>query len=231
MRIGSQEWSNFIYEEARNFEVLLGPGQLDQFAAHAGELVKWTRTINITAITDPRKIAIHHFLDSLAAARFIPPGAALLDIGSGGGFPGIPLKVALPGLSATLIDASRKKVNFIKHVIRTLQLDPIEARHIRAQDLAVLPDYAGRFDIVISRALSSLEAFITMAIPLLAEGGSLIALKGEVDKTEVAHLPGRLLEKLDHHKSGGGRFDVSLKNYFLPALTSSRSIVIVKHTP
>ena len=82
---------------------------------HAAELVRWNQKINLTAITDPFEVAVKHFLDSLPAARLLPKDATLLDIGSGGGLPGLPLKILMPSLSITLIDASRKKVNFLKN--------------------------------------------------------------------------------------------------------------------
>ena len=136
MEIGTNEWSNFLIDHAKKIGIDFDRTQNRLFSAHAAELIKWNRKINLTTITDPIEVASNHFLDSLVPARFMPPHAAMLDIGSGGGFPGIPLKVLLPELSVTLIDASRKKVSFLKHVIRTLKLDDIEALHIRAEDLA-----------------------------------------------------------------------------------------------
>jgi 16S rRNA (guanine527-N7)-methyltransferase len=152
----------------------------------------------------------------------------MLDIGSGGGFPGIPLKVLLPKLSVTLIDASRKKVNFLKHVIRTLELDNIEALHIRAEDLAVHPSYINRFDVIISRALSSLEFFVRLALPLLASGGVIIALKGEVEKVELDDLRYNVLEKINAAGSVDRKFTIFLERYSLPLLNSERSIITVR---
>jgi 16S rRNA (guanine527-N7)-methyltransferase len=131
MKIGSDEWSQVIVDGARAFGLDLDSRHTDRFAAHAAELLHWNKTINLTTITDPYEVAVKHFVDSLAPAELISPGANLLDIGSGGGFPGLPLKVVIPSLSITLVDASRKKVNFLKHVIRTLKLKGIEALHIR----------------------------------------------------------------------------------------------------
>ena len=191
------------------------------FSTHAIELIKWTQKINITTITDPIEVASNHFLDSLVPAQFIPPEAAVLDIGSGGGFPGIPLKVLLPELSVTLIDASRKKVSFLKHVIRTLKLDNIEALHIRAEDLANHPSYINRFDVIISRALSSLDFFVRLALPLLADGGVIIALKGEVDQTELDDLHCNVLEKMN----AAGRSTVySIPGKVQPAAAEFRAI-------
>ena len=228
MQIGSQEWSDLIVEGAQAFDISLNPGQTRQFAVHAVELDRWNQKINITAITDPFEVAVKHFLDSLPAARFLPTDANLLDIGSGGGFPGLPLKVILPSLSVTLIDASRKKVNFLKHVIRTLKLENIEALHIRAEDLAKDPLYRNRFDVVVSRAVSALDLFRRLARPLLIHEGFMVALKGDIANDELIELEGR-------GGSGGkpfgavvGRFSVTVEKYHLPFLDSKRSIVVFR---
>ena len=228
MEIGTKEWSNFLINQAKTIEIDLDHTQNRLFSTHAIELIKWTQKINITTITDPIEVASNHFLDSLVPARVIPPEAAMLDIGSGGGFPGIPLKVLLPKLSVTLIDASRKKVSFLKHVIRTLKLDNIEALHIRAEDLAIHPSYINRFNVIISRALSSLNFFVRLALPLLADGGVIIALKGEVDKTELDDLRYNLLKKMNAAGSVDRQFTISLEKYSLPLLNSERSIITVK---
>ena len=227
MEIGTNDWSNFLIDQAKAIEIDFDHTQNRLFSAHAIELIKWTRKINITTITDPIEVASNHFLDSLVPAQFIPPEAAMLDIGSGGGFPGIPLKVLLPKLSVTLIDASRKKISFLKHVIRTLGLNNIEALHMRAEDLAVHPSYINRFDVVISRALSSLEIFVRLALPLLACGGVIIALKGEVDKVELDDLRYNVLEKINTGGSVDRPFTISMERYSLPLHNSERSIIMV----
>ena len=227
MEIGTNDWSNFLIDQAKAIAIDLDHTQNRLFSAHAIELIKWTRKINITTITDPIEVASNHFLDSLVPAQFIPPEAAMLDIGSGGGFPGIPLKVLLPKLSVTLIDASRKKISFLKHVIRTLGLNNIEALHMRAEDLAVHPSYINRFDVVISRALSSLEIFVRLALPLLACGGVIIALKGEVDKVELDDLRYNVLEKINTGGSVDRPFTISMERYSLPLHNSERSIIMV----
>jgi 16S rRNA (guanine527-N7)-methyltransferase len=226
MKIDSNEWSNFLFDHAKKIGIDFDHTQNRLLCVHAVELIKWNRKINLTTLTDPIEVASNHFLDSLVPARFIPPHAAkLLDIGSGGGFPGIPLKVVLPELSVTLIDASRKKVNFLKHVIRTLKLDGIEALHIRAEDLAARPSYINRFDVIISRALTSLEFFVRLALPLLACGGLILALKGQVDSEELANLRENVLIKMNSTGSTDLPFTVSLKKYSLPYLYSDRTIV------
>lgn len=228
MQIGSQEWSDLIIAGAEALDINLNPGQTRQFAVHAAELVRWNQKINLTAITDPFEVAVKHFLDSLPAARLLPKDATLLDIGSGGGLPGLPLKILMPSLSITLIDASRKKVNFLKHVIRTLKLDNIEALHIRAEDLADDPFYRNRFNVIISRAVSSLELFGRLAWPLLSDAGIMVALKGDVGMDEMKKLQGRGFGDGDDLKTVGRQFSVTIEKYHLPFLKSNRSIAVIR---
>ncbi|MGD8444228.1 MAG: 16S rRNA (guanine(527)-N(7))-methyltransferase RsmG [Desulfobacterales bacterium] len=226
MKIGTTEWSNFLFDHAKKIGIDFDHTQNRLFCVHAVELIKWNRKINLTTLTDPIEVASNHFLDSLVPSRLIPPHAAkLLDIGSGGGFPGIPLKVLLPELSVTLIDASRKKVNFLKHVIRTLELENIEALHLRAEDLATQSSYMNRFDVIISRALTSLESFVRLALPLLAYGGIIMAMKGQVEGEELANLGKDVIKKMNLAGSNDLLFKVSLKNYRLPYHYSNRTVV------
>ncbi len=209
MKIGSKEWSQLIIDGTREFDLDLDRRHTELFAAHAEELLHWNNTINLTTLTDPFEVAVKHFVDSLAPAKKISPGAALLDIGSGGGFPGIPLKVVIPSLSVTLIDASRKKANFLQHVIRTLKLEGIETLHIRAEDLAGDPAYLKHFEIITSRALTDLQSFVRQARPLLAVNGQMIALKGKMDQAEVESVRASIL---------------AVETYMLPFTDSKRSI-------
>ena len=211
MKIGSAEWSELIVDGVKAFDLDLDRRHTELFAAHARELLHWNNTINLTTITDPFEVAVKHFVDSLAPAKRISPGASLLDIGSGSGFPGIPLKVIMPSLAVTLIDASRKRVNFLKHVIRTLKLGGIEAVHIRAEDLADDPAYRKRFDTITSRALTDLKSFIHQARPLLAVNGRMIALKGKMDQAEAEAVRSSIL---------------AVETYMLPFTDSKRSVFL-----
>ena len=228
MQIGSKEWSDLLIEGAAALDIDLDLLQIRRFATHAAELVRWNQKINITTITDPLEIAVKHFLDSLSVARCLPPDTTLLDIGSGGGFPGLPLKVLMPSLSVTLIDASRKKVNFLKHVIRTLKLDNIDALHVRAQDLAKDPLFFKRYQVITSRALSSLNLFCTLALPLLMDDGLILALKGDVANDEMNELQGRGFVAGNNSHAAGCRVTVSVEKFRLPILNSHRSIITIK---
>ena len=220
MEIGSGEWQGFIIDSARKLGIEIDETVTAPFSVYASELLTWNRKINLTAITNPKDIAAKHFLDSLAPAEFIPEGARLLDIGSGAGFPGIPLKILKPSTSALLIDAVRKKINFLKHALRILNLEGIEARRIRTEDLLKDPDNAFNFDVIISRALSDLSLFVKNALPLLAKQGVIIAMKGKIDSEELDAV---------REDVPGGNYSLEIEKYVLPSLGDPRSLVIIKH--
>lgn len=221
MEIGSRRWCRLIMDGAKHLNVVLDQTETEKFAVHAQELTKWNQKINLTAVTDPASMAVKHFLDSIAPARFIPHGARLLDIGSGGGFPGIPLKILLPRLRILLIDASRKKVNFQKHLIRTLNLDDIQAEHERAEGLAKDPSYCNAFDVVISRALTSLPEFVNVAEPLVNRGGMIIAMRGKLNHEQSD------TDSLDGLECKDG-FELEVMSYRLPVEMAERSLMVFR---
>ena len=146
--------------------------------AHADQLTLWNKKINLTAITAPDQVAVKHFLDCLFILDHLPGAGQVLDIGSGGGFPGIVIKIMRPELSVVLVDAVRKKVNFLNQVIRVLGLSQIQAVHARAETLAERKGFACAFDAVVCRAFSDLETFTRLAAPFLSDNGLLLAMKG-----------------------------------------------------
>ena len=220
MEIGSSEWSRLISEGAVRWRLELGAEQLGLFARHARELLKWNAVTNLTAITDAEAIARNHFLDSLAPAGLIAQGSHLLDVGAGGGFPGLPLHVVVSDLHTTLIDAARKKVSFLRHVIRELALTRIRAVHARAEELALQPEHALRYDVILSRALGSLPLLVKVALPLLKPQGRLIALKGEVSRAEIENL----------RETAGAGLSFDLAHYSLAGMTSKRTLVVVSRS-
>jgi 16S rRNA (guanine527-N7)-methyltransferase len=247
MQIGSSQWTNIIRQGAQDLGVDVSPEQANRFSTHARELMKWNRRINLTAITDPFEIAVKHFIDSIATAPLIPPKISMLDIGSGGGFPGIPLKTVIPGLTVMLVDASRKKVSFLKHICRTLKLDKIDACKIRGEDIRIGPSRknAGNellgapyqrvtpvspkpFDVVISRAVASLTEFVTMALPVLAGEGLIVAMGGRVTNTEIESLREYGSNDPIASSMAGNGLSITLKLYKLPFLEAQRSLVLVR---
>jgi 16S rRNA (guanine527-N7)-methyltransferase len=229
MQIGSQKWRNLIYEGAKKLDIQIDKRNIDKFTTHALELMKWNQKTNLTAITDPVEVAVKHFLDSIVPVKSIPHHASLLDIGSGGGFPGIPLKIRLPHLSVTLIDASRKKVSFLKHMIRILELENIEALHVRSEAFAETLGVAKTFNVVISRALSSMTSFALTALPFLKKDGVIIAMRGNVSNHDIQLLRSSINKKHDMPMDKDiDEFEINVKRYSLPYLESNRSIVSLK---
>ena len=230
MKIGSKKWQNLIYEGAKNIDIQIDKRKIEKFAIHALELMKWNQKTNLTAITDPFEVAVKHFLDSIVPVKIIPSNALLLDIGSGGGFPGIPLKIILPSLSVTLIDASRKKVSFLKHIIRIQELKNIDALQIRAEEFANKPGVAKKFNVIISRAFSSMTTLALTALPFLKKEGAIIAMRGNVSDDDIQLLLSSLNKRhamlMDEDTEA---FELSVKRYSLPYLKSDRSMVSLKY--
>jgi 16S rRNA (guanine527-N7)-methyltransferase len=175
-----------LSEGAAAIGVRLGPAEMDRFATYHREILLWNRRINLVSERSAQEIVIRHFLDSLTPAPFLDrPDGTLIDLGSGGGFPGIPLRIALPGLQLTLVEASRKKSSFLSHVVRTLLLDGVFVIRGRVEELTAGEDLPGRFDTLISRAAFKLPDLIRTASFFLNPGGQLIAMKGADPRKEM----------------------------------------------
>lgn len=224
MDIGSPEWEHLLIDGAATLGVKLRPDHTRLFARHAVELLRWNAVTNLTAITQPEGIARNHFLDALAPAPFIAPGSDLLDVGSGGGFPGLPLHMAIEGLRTTLIDAVRKKVSFLRYLLRELALTGIEARHLRVEELrAPGTDHRQTYDVITSRAFSAVAPFVRTVWPLVRPDGRVIALKGQISASEMDALEAV-------RASGGIGADITIERvgYSIPGLKSERTLVIVR---
>lgn len=148
------------------------------------ELVKWNRVYNLTAIRQPAEIVTRHFLDSLAILPLVK--GRLVDVGSGAGFPAIPLALARPGLAVTALDSNGKKARFLRHVQRTLEIPNLEVVELRVEEFRP----ADPFDVVASRAFASLADFVEATRHLVAPGGQWVAMKGKLDAGEIAGIPG-----------------------------------------
>jgi 16S rRNA (guanine527-N7)-methyltransferase len=179
------ENKNLLAEGAQAFGIYLDGEAVEAFEVYLKEILKWNQKINLTAIRSEKGIVLKHFLDSLSVVPYLPKYSSVLDIGSGAGFPGIPLKIIEPTLEMTLIDSVRKKIDFQRHIIRMLGLKGIGAIHGRVQDKEILQGLGGRFDITLSRAFSELRTLLVLSFPLLKEGGLVIAMKGDVESDEL----------------------------------------------
>lgn len=155
---------------------------MDKFVKYQEMLIETNKKFNLTSIDDPKEIKIKHFEDSLTIKNYINKGMKVLDIGSGAGFPGIPLRIE-KYFDLTLIDSVNKKVNFMNEVIEELGLDNTRAIHVRAEDFA--KDHREEFDLVISRAVANLSTLLEYGLPFLKVGGIFIAMKGPKAEEEI----------------------------------------------
>ncbi len=165
----------------------LNPRQLEQFDTYYQELLDWNKRVNLTAITGYEDVQIKHFLDSLTVTLgWQQPTSAnsfsLIDIGTGAGLPGIPLKILFPEVKLVLLDSIAKKASFLYHLTRKLKLDNVEIIVGRAEEIAHQPQYREAFNIALSRAVASLPTLVELTLPFCAIGGRFIAQKkGETD--------------------------------------------------
>ncbi len=196
----------------------LDADQIDRFALFVDELKRWNKRINLTAITSDREIVVKHLLDSLTLTSILPSTGRLLDIGSGGGFPTIPLAIVLPGLSITSVDAVGKKIIFQRHIGRLLSLTNLTAIHARAETLA--DSDPGGFDWIVSRAFSSVPLFARLALPVLKQDGTIVAMKGREGEQEASAAESELAEM-------GLRVD-RVNTLHLPDDNATRTLVLIR---
>lgn len=229
LKIGSKKWEAIVREGATELGVAVDDDAMHGFSVLAAEMIKFNRKMNLTAITDPFEIAVKHIVDSLTAAPYLSDKKTLLDIGSGAGFPGIPLKLVHPERMVTLIDGSARKISFLRHVIRLLNIDGMIAHQIRAEQMG--GNRAERFDIVITRALGTLNKCVQLALPLVnREKGIIIAMRGRMGEDEVPSLR-RLINKHPvSRQSEQLDYDLTVRRFSLPLLNDQRTIVVV-HFP
>jgi 16S rRNA (guanine527-N7)-methyltransferase len=167
---------------AKKLGLHLTPQQLEQFHIYYQELIDWNQRMNLTAITGYEEVQIKHFLDSLTVLLALkqPMGSGsfqLIDVGTGAGIPGIPLKILLPDIKLVLLDATAKKAAFLYHIKQKLELDGVEIVVGRAEDVAHKAQYREKFELVLSRAVAPLPTLVELTLPFCAIGGSFIAQK------------------------------------------------------
>lgn len=170
---------------AAEFECSLNEETLDKFDRYAAELIAYNQKVNLTAITDPDEIVVKHFADSLALLHFVSfqKNDTVADVGTGAGFPGVPLLIAGPSLQVTLFDAVNKKLEFLRYLIRELDLQA-DIVHIRAEEAGRLPEYREQFDFVTARAVAQLRILSEYCLPLVRVGGSFLSMKGSISDEE-----------------------------------------------
>ena len=214
----SSKLYEILQDDAREVGVLLDQKKIQMFLIYLRELKEWNQKINLTSHEEDAAIIKNHFIDSLAIIPHLPSPVSLLDLGSGAGFPGVPLKIARPALQVTLLEAMRKKANFLRHLIRTLKLSQISTIEGRAE--AIADHKHPLFDVVTSRGLARLKTFILLGAPLVKKGGYLLAMKGAKAEEELLESE-KTLRRLSLALYRKERLQI-------PGLKKKRSLILLK---
>ncbi|NPV66072.1 MAG: 16S rRNA (guanine(527)-N(7))-methyltransferase RsmG [Anaerolineae bacterium] len=170
------------------FGLELTAEQQRAFRIMAGELVAWNERVNLTAITEPEAIEIRHFLDSLSVLRAVKlrPGCRVIDVGTGAGFPGLPLRIVQPQIALTLVEATGKKIEYLQHVLERLAIRDVSLVYGRAEEIGQQPEHREQYDVALARAVARLPVLVEYLLPLLRIGGRMVALKGESAAQEAS---------------------------------------------
>jgi len=193
-------------------------GQRAKFARYFALLAEWNQRVNLTAITEPEEVAAKHFADSLLPMELIPKGARCVDVGTGAGFPGVPLLIMRPDLSMTLLDSLKKRLAFLETLLGELNLRAVPV-HMRAEDAGRDPAHRARYDVALARAVASASALMEWTAPLVRVGGTALFYKGPKADEELASASRatRLL-----------RLEAELVDYNVP--WGERRVMLVKKT-
>lgn len=206
----------------KQIDLEISEKQLEKFQTYSDLLTEWNQKMNLTAITEPDEITLKHFLDSILLLKAVTPktSAKMIDVGTGAGFPGVPIKIMREDISLTLMDSLQKRLRFLQEVAQSVSLQATEFVHARAEDAGRLPDYREKFDLAVSRAVADMEILCEYCLPFVKVGGIFAALKSYNSKEETDRAKPMI-------GTLGGEVQ-EIKDIPLPGTDIVRSFVIIK---
>ena len=214
-----EEFKMLLFQYAKKLEIVLSENYVKKFYEYMLLLLEWNEKINLTSITDEKDIVLKHFVDSITICKYIPKNAKLLDVGTGAGFPGIPVKIVRDDVEVVLLDSLNKRILFLDDVINKLNMKNIRAIHGRAEEFGRNKDFRQCFDVVTSRAVANMAVLSEYLIPFSKLGGKCVIMKG-ADFEEELNNSKKAIKVL------GGKIN-SVDEFVLPASDMKRTIVVV----
>lgn len=215
-----EEFKEKLNSYLEEIDIKLDEKQIKQFYEYMNLLLEWNEKMNLTAITEKNEIILKHFVDCLTISKHIKQGAYMIDVGTGAGFPGIPIKIAREDVEIVLMDSLNKRINFLNDVIENLGLEKIETIHSRAEELGKNKNYREKFDVATSRAVANLNTLSEYMLPFVKKGGVAICMKGP-DANEELDKAKKAISIL-----GGTAREVY--SFVLPNSDISRNVVVVE---
>ena len=215
-----KDFSKVLIDTAKEIGIDISEEKAKKFFDYMNLLIEWNQKMNLTAITEPNEVVLKHFIDSITIEKYVKEGSKVIDIGTGAGFPGIPLNIIRNDLDITLMDSLNKRINFLTEVIKQNQLNKIDAVHARAEELSRNKKYREKYDVATSRAVASLNVLLEYMMPFVKVGGYCICMKGANVEEEINNAE-RALKLLN------GKIEKVIR-FSLPGSDYGRNIVIVK---
>ena len=213
-----EEFKNIIIEEGKIYNLEFNDKQIDNLYNYMIGIIDWNDKVNVTAIVDEKMFIVKHFIDSLTINGYIKGKERIIDIGTGGGFPGIPLKILNENSKFTLIDSVNKKLNVIRDITSRMEIKNLEVIHARAEDLANKDEYREKYDVATTRAVSNLSTILEYMLPFVKVGGMAVCMKGPNYINELNEAK-KAIEIL------GGKFE-KIETFNID--DSERNIIIIK---
>ena len=215
-----EDFKNKIIDLSKKINVQLNDEQTTKYFKYMNLLLDWNEKINLTAITEVDDVILKHFIDSMTILKYIEDGSKIIDVGTGAGFPGIPIAIMKEDTEINLLDSLNKRINFLKEVCSELKIDNVEAIHGRAEEMGQNKQHREKYDITISRAVANMTTLVEYLLPFVKVGGICICMKGaEIDK--------ELEEAKFAIKELGGEI-VNQEKFMLPNSDMARNIVLIK---